>query len=251
VEVVDSPSLSSYQYNSDIFLSGYPAVSPDGAVKALYWPNGDLVFIRLNHSSGNAELVSYSASSNYRNIVNYSLTGYPATSPDGAVVPLFKPNGDLSFIRLNHGSGNVEVVTYSAGSNYKRVSGYSLTGYPSVPADGAVKVLYWPNGDLVFIRLNHSSGNAELVSYSASSNYKSVVNYALTGYPATSPDGAVVPLFKPNGDLSFIRLNHGSGNVEVVTYAPATNYRQAAQITLTNYPSVAPDGAVVPLFKNR
>jgi hypothetical protein len=108
--------------------------------------------------------------------------------------------------------------------------------------------LFWPNGDLVFIRLNHSSGNVELVSYSASSNYKKIANYTLAGYPAVPGDGAVVPRFKPNGDLSFIRLNHSSGNVEIATYSASSNYKQLIDLRLTGYPSVVPDGSVIPLF---
>jgi hypothetical protein len=249
VEVIDLPSVANYSYMSGIHFSGYPAVAADGNVVPIYWPNGDLVLTRLNHGSGNVEIVSYGKGSNYNGAVNYSLTGYPAVAGDGNVVPLFKPNGDLSFIRLNHGSGNVEVVTYSAASNYKHVNGYSLTGYPAVAGDGNVVPMFWPNGDLVFIRLNHVSGNVELISYSASSNYKGAVNYTLTGYPAVAGDGAVVPLFKPSGELSFLRLNHGSGNVELVSYSVGSNYTQLSEAITTDYPAITPDGAVIPLFK--
>ncbi|HSX24304.1 MAG TPA: hypothetical protein VLE74_04340 [Candidatus Saccharimonadales bacterium] len=209
-----------------------------------------LSFIRLNHSSGNVESVGYPSISAYSYPARYNLTGYPAVTPDGNVIPLFwPPNGDLGFLRLNHSSGNVELVSYSAGSGFKQLANYSLTGYPDVAPDGAVVPLFWPpNGDLVFLRLNHSSGNVELVSYSASSNFKKVVNYSLTGYPAVAPDGNVIPLFTPTGDLSFIRLNYSSGNVEVVTYSASSNFKQIVDHSITSYPDVAPDGAVVPLF---
>ncbi len=249
VEDVGYSSISNYANLSGYYLTGYPAVPGDGSVVPRYWVNGDLVFLRLNHSSGNTELVSYSATSGFHQIVNYSLTGYPAVIPDGSVVPLFwPPNGDLVFLRLNHSSGNVELISYSVGSNFKKIVNYQLTGYPAVPGDGSVVPLFWPNGDLVFVRLNHNSGNVELVSYSASSGFKKIDNYTLTGYPAVPGDGAVVPRFKPNGDLSFIRLNDGSGNAQVVTYSAASNYKQLVSIKYTGYPAVTPDGSVVPLF---
>jgi hypothetical protein len=197
VESLGLPSIGSYAYISRNNLTGYPAVAPDGAVVPIFWtPNGDLVFIRLNHGSGKVELLSYSSGSGFQQLVNYSLTGYPAVAPDGAVVPLFwPPNGDLSFIRLNHGSGNVEVITYGVGSNFKQIVNSTLTGYPAVAPDGAVVPLYKPNGDLSFIRLNHSSGKVEVITYSAASNFKQAIDYRLVEYPAVAPDGAVVPLF--------------------------------------------------------
>jgi hypothetical protein len=53
-------------------------------------------------------------------------------------------------------------------------------------------------------------------------------------------------MFRPNGDLSFVRLNHSSGKVEVVTYAFNGYFQRMVQNTLTGYPSVTIDGAVVP-----
>ncbi len=108
--------------------------------------------------------------------------------------------------------------------------------------------LFWPNGDLVFIRLNHASGKTELVSYSASSGFQQIVNYRLTAYPAVPVDGSVIPLFRPNGDLSFVRLNHPSGKVEIVTYSASSGFQQIVDNRLTAYPAVAPDGAVIPAF---
>ncbi|HUC89528.1 MAG TPA: hypothetical protein VMR45_01895 [Patescibacteria group bacterium] len=154
----------------------------------------------------------------------------------------------ISFVRLNHSSGNVEDIGYSSISSYSYTARNDLSSYPAVAADKAVIPLYWTNGDLVFIRLNHSSGKTELVSYSATSGFKQLVNYQLTGYPAVAADGAVIPLFKPNGDLSFIRLNHSSGNVEVVTYSAASGFHQLVDYQLTGYPAVAADGAVIPLY---
>ncbi len=248
VEVVGYTSISEYSYPARHNFSSYPSVPADGNVIPLFWPNGDLVFVRLNHASGNVEVVSYSANSGYKQLVNIAITGYPSVPGDGNVIPMFKPNGDLSFIRLNHSSGNVEVVSYGPGSNYRSLTRIQNSSYPSVPADGNVIPLFWPNGDLVFVRLNHASGNVEVVSYSANSGYKQLVNIAITGYPSVPGDGNVIPMFKPNGDLSFIRLNHSSGNVEVATYSASSNYKQLIDLRLTGYPNVANDGAVIPLF---
>src|SRR4029078_1413333 len=110
------------------------------------------------HGSGKVELVSYSGSSGFRQMVNYQLTSYPAVTPDGAVVPSFRSNGDLCFVRLDHWSGKSEVVCYSASSGFKQLSLNTLSSYPAVTPDGAVVPLFKPNGDLSFVRLNHSSG---------------------------------------------------------------------------------------------
>lgn len=104
---------------------------------------------------------------------------------------------------------------------------------------------------LGFVRLNHGSGNAEVVELPSLAKYAYSSAIFQTGYPAVAPDGAVIPLFKPSGDLSFIRLNHSSGNAEVVSYSAGSNYKQVSEITRTAYPAVAPDGAVIPLFKKR
>lgn len=89
-------------------------------------------FIRLNHSSGRVEQIGASSISSYAIINRNNLTAYPAVAPDGAVVPLFNPVGDLSLIRLNHSSGRTEVVTLSASSGFQAVSDYKLTAYPAV-----------------------------------------------------------------------------------------------------------------------
>jgi len=241
-------SIGSYSYVARGGDTSYPAVATDGAVVPRYWPNGDLVFLRLNHSSGHVELASYSANSGFQQLVNYQLLPYPAVPADGAVIPLFKPNGDLSFIRLNHASGKVEIVSYSASSGFQQLIEYRLAAYPAVSPDGAVVPRYWPNGDLVFLRLNHSSGHVELVSYSTASGFQQLVNYQILPYPAVSPDGAVVPLFKPNGDLSFIRLNHSSGKVEVVSYGAGSSFQQMSDYKMTGYDAVSNLKSVIPLY---
>ncbi len=227
--------------------TGYPAVATDHSVVARFTPDGNLSFIRLNHEN-NVEVATYSRSSGFKTLMEYDLTGYPTTSTDGSVVPLYQPDGDLSFVRLNHYSGNVEVVTYSRESGFKTMNEYDLTNYPAVSPDGSVVPVYLSSGDLGFIRLNHYSGQVELVAYSAASGYKTVSVDTLTGYPAGSPDGNVVPLIQPDGDLSFIRLNHSSGNVEEVTYSVGSNFQRMNDYQLTGYPDVPADGSVEPLY---
>ncbi|HMS49847.1 MAG TPA: hypothetical protein PKA02_00205 [Candidatus Saccharibacteria bacterium] len=207
-----------------------------------------LGFVRLNHSSGQSEYVGASSISSYAAISRTNLVGYPAVAPDGAVVPRFNPNGDLSYIRLNHSSGRVEVATFSAASGFQQLIDYRLVGYPAVAPDGAVVPMFWPNGDLVLIRLNHASGRTELVSLSASSGFQQVVNYRLVGYPAVAPDGAVVPMFNPIGDLSFVRLNHSSGRTEIATISAASGFQQLIDYRLTAYPSVTDFPAVKTLI---
>lgn len=249
VEMLGLPSIGSYSYISRFDFSSYPAVPADGAVVPLMKYNGELSFVRLNHGSGNTEIVTYYPGGGYSQLKSIDLTGYPAINPDGAVKPLLFPNYDLFFIRLNHSSGHVELVSYSASSNYRKMSNYILASYPAVPADGSVIPLFKPGGgDLSFIRLNHSSGHVEIVSYSAASSFKNLTEIRNLPYPAVATDGSVIPTFKPNGDLSFIRLNHSSGKIEVVTYSAASNYQQLVEVKLTDHPTIPADGSVTPFF---
>ena len=101
-----------------------------------------LGFVRLNDSSGHVQDLGYSSISSYSFAARTDYSSYPAVPGDGAVVPLYKPNGDLSFVRLNHSSGNVEVVSYTASSGFKQLSEATLTGYPAVGVDRAVKPFY-------------------------------------------------------------------------------------------------------------
>jgi hypothetical protein len=236
VQALGYPSIGDYGYYTRINYAGYPAITPDGAVVPLFDPSANLSFVRLNHASGQVEVVSYSSASGYSRLSGYSLAGYPAVAADGNVVPRYLPNGDLAFIRLNHSSGRVEVVTYSASSGFTRLNGYYLTGYPAIGADIAVVPLFAPNGDLSFVRLNHASGQVEVVTYSASSGFRNMNGYYLTGYPSVAADGAVVPQYEPNGDLAFIRLNHSSGKVQVVSYNAGTGFHQLSGLYLTGRP---------------
>jgi hypothetical protein len=238
-EQIGVSSISSFGAISRNNLVAYPSIPVDGSVVPVFWPNGDLVFIRLNHYSGRVELLSLDASSGYQHIVNYKLIGYPTVETDGSVIPLFNPKGDLSMIRLNHSSGRVEVLTLSASSGFQDIIDYHLTIYPAIPADGSVIPTFWPNGDLVFVRLNHFSGRVEIVSLGASTGFQQVVNYKLIGYPAVETDGSVVPMFTPKGDLSMIRKNHSSGRAEVLTLSASSGFQDISDYELTAYPAIS------------
>lgn len=208
-----------------------------------------LGIMRLNHSSGRVEYLGLSSISSYAAVSRNILASYPAVPADGSVIPLINPRGDLSLIRLNHSSGRSEIVTLSASSSFQEVIDYQLTAYPAVALpgeapDGSVVPMFWPNGDLVFLRLNHASGRTELVSLSAGSRFQQVVNYQHTAYPAIAvpgeaPDGTVIPLFNHVGNLMFMRLNHTSGRVEVVTIGAAGGFQQMIDYQLSVYPAVA------------
>jgi hypothetical protein len=206
-----------------------------------------LNFIRLDHYSGKVELIGYPSIGAYSYANKNVLVPYPATIPlNKGVVPMFRPNGDLSFVRLNDSSGKVVITTYNAASNFQQLSSVITVPYPAVPADGAVIPMFRPNGDLSFVRLNHSSGKVEVVTYAFNGYFQQLSSIIYAAYPAVPADGAVIPMFRPNGDLSFVRLNHSSGKVEVVTYAFNGYFQRMVQNTLTGYPSVTIDGAVVP-----
>ncbi|HUA13558.1 MAG TPA: hypothetical protein VL989_03605 [Candidatus Sulfotelmatobacter sp.] len=249
VQDLGYPSVAEYYYASRSDISGYPSVSPDGNVIPLYRSNGDLCFVRLNYSGGNVQLVCYSEASNFTQLDDNVVTGYPDVANDGNVIPLFNAAGDLSFVRLNYYTGNVQVVNYSAASNYRQMDDYIISGYPDVANDGNVRPIYNPvNNDLCFVRLNDSSGNVQLVCYGSGTNYRQMDDYTYSGYPAVAGDGNVIPRFKPDGDLSFIRLNYSSGDVQVVDYSSSTNYTQMDENIVTGYPDVANDGSVIPLY---
>ena len=239
-ELAGVSSISSYQAMSRYSLTGYPAVPADGSVIPITTTSiSSVSFVRLNHSSGRAELVTFSSASGYQQIIDYQLTSYPAIAPDGAVIPLLSPNGNLNFVRLNHSSGRVEVATFSWQSGYKNLVDYRLVAYPAVPPDGAVIPLFNANGNLSLVRLNHSSARTEIATFSASSGYQQLVDYKLTGYPAVLPDGAVRPLINPAGNLSLIRLNHSSGKAEIATFSASSGYQQLVDYRLVAYPSVS------------
>ena len=208
-----------------------------------------VTFIRLNHGSGNAEAVGYSSVGSYSYISKHDFASYPAVPGNGNVVPLLRADGNLSFVRLNHSSGNVEIVTYSAQSGFKQLLGIEKASYPAVPGDGNVVPLFRADGNLSFVRLNHSSGNVEIVTYSVQSGFRKLLGIEKASYPAVPGDGAVIPLFKPSSEeISFIRLNHSSGNTEVVSYSVVSGFKQLTGVSLTAYPAVAPKSGVYPQF---
>ncbi|HUB93401.1 MAG TPA: hypothetical protein VMB52_02765 [Verrucomicrobiae bacterium] len=212
-----------------------------------------LSFINLTYYAGQTQDLGYPSMGNYAYSTRNNTTGYPSVIPDGTVQVLYAPNGDLSFIRLNHSSGQTQLVTYSAASGFSQMDGYYITGYPDVATDGSVYAQYEPNGDLAFIRLNYYSGQVQVVTYSASSGYRNMDGYYITGYPDVATDGSVVPTFAPNGDLAFVRLNY-SGQIQLVTYGPGSSFSQMDGYYITGYPSVPSDGYsrpygnIVPLF---
>ena len=157
--------------NATADLYNYTPYQPDGAALNNLYGNGDAC-----SSYGN------------RNFWRYFNDWFGPTTSDS-------DENTLNFIRLNHASGSTELVGYSSISSYSVLSRYDLTGYPAVPIDHAVFPLFTPQGNLSFIRLNHSSGHVEVVTYSASSGYKTLIDYELAGYPAVTPDGSVIPLF--------------------------------------------------------
>lgn len=220
-----------------------------GSASGSFPSTGDLSFVRLNHYSGNVEIATYAASLGYSMLSAYNLSTSPDLPIDGSVVPIFKPNGDLSFVNLNYGGGDAQVVTYSAASNYQTIVGNNVTAYPDVGTNAAVKPMFNSNGDLSFVRLDYWAGNVQDITYSAASGYQSIVSNYTTAAPDMPTDGTVVVRYKPNNDLSFIRLNDPSGNVQVLTYAANTGYGTIAANNISAYPDVPADGAVVPLLK--
>jgi hypothetical protein len=204
-----------------------------------------LNFIRLNHYSGKVELIGYPSIGAYGYTSRNTLLPF---GDDTSAVPLFRPNGDLSFINISQPSGKVQVVTYDYHSYFQQLSSQISVPYPSVPADGAVVPQFRPNGDLSFIRLNHYSGHVEVVTYSFYGYFQQLSSQILTSYPAVLPDGAVVPQFRPNGDLSFIRLNHYSGHVEVVDYAMNGYFQRVTDQDYSAYPSLTDSSNVKALF---
>ncbi len=252
---VDSYSeSSSFRQLVENTGSGYPRVPGDGSIVPIFQPDGDLSLVNLNHPSGHAQVVTYSEASGYRNAIEIAETSYPAVPGDGAVIPMYQFDGDLSFIRLNDPRG-VEVVAYSQASGYRTLTEQNNSAYPPIETDGSVVPLYWLNDDLVMLRLNHYSGHVEMYAYSKSSGYRQTVNQGWLPYPALAPPGlspgrAVIPMIHPqNGELSFVRLNHHSGKVEVVRYGGG-RFENMTFYGLAEYPAVPGDGNVIPRYSN-
>jgi hypothetical protein len=195
MEVVGYPSIGSYSYTNRDTVVPYPSST---SVIPLFRPNGDLSFINLNDSSGKVRVTTYSASSNFQQLSSDIDVPYPAVPNDGNVVPLFRPNGDLSFIRLNHWSGHVQVVTYSFGSYFQSLSSNILTAYPSVPGNGAVVPMFMPDEDLSFVNEDYYGGQSQIVTYSFGYYYQLISTQYLTGYPSVSDYTNVKPVLSTN-----------------------------------------------------
>ncbi len=211
----------------------------------------NLSFVRLNDARGNAWVDSYSEASGFQGLAENTNTNYPPVPGDGSVVPIFQPDGDLSFVNLSY-PGHAQVVTYGEASGYKQVIENIVTAYPSVSGDGAVIPMYQFDGDLSFIRLNHPQGT-EVIAYSQASGYQELVQRDYALYPPVETDGSVVPMYWLNDDLIMLRLNHYSGRVEMYAYGKSSGYRQTVNQAWLPYPAlsapgVAPGKNVIPLL---
>jgi hypothetical protein len=246
-----------YKNQSAYSLTDYPSVSDPENVRTFpIDTNGDgvdeLAFVRLNHSSGQVELVLEGNAPYFNTQSAYSLTGYPKVSdPQNVQVLPIDTNADgkdeLAFVRLNHSSGQAELVIYGNGPSYTTQAAYSLTGYPKVSDPQNIRVLALDTNadgkdELAFARLNHSSGQVELVIYGNAPYYTNMSTYTLTGYPKVSdPQNVQVLAIDTNADgvdeLGFVRLNHASGQAELVIYGNAPNYTNQAAYSLTGYPT--------------
>jgi surface antigen len=95
------------EYNARYY---YPAYNPPGydtsksssnpsgkpPTEYLYFPgvastSDNLSFVNLDYYTGNAQVVTYSASSNYQTLIQNDVTGYPATTPNDGIIPLYQP----------------------------------------------------------------------------------------------------------------------------------------------------------------
>jgi len=240
---------SGYQSILSNVVTGYPSTTANGSIFPLYKPNGDLSFINTDYYTGHAQDVTYSASSNYQTMVANVVTPYPSTTPNGSIIPLYKPNGDLSFINLNYYGGHVQDVTYSASSGYQSLGSNIVTPYPDVPGNGLVIPKYEPNGDLAFINTDYWGGDTQVVSYSAASGYESLASNIETPYPDVTTPGLVAPLFHSNGDLSFVNINYDGGDAQVVTYDASSNFQTLSSNILTAYPDTTPDDTIFPMYQ--
>ena len=234
VQVIGYPSIDSYAYTNRDTLVPYPN---DTSVIPLFRPNGDLSLIKLNDSSGKVRVTTFSAASNFQQLSSDIDVPYPAVPNDGSVIPLFRPNGDLSFVRLNYG-GHTQVVTYSYSSYFQLLSSNIVTAYPAVPTDGSVIPLFRPNGDLSFVKLNYFTGNVQVVTYSLNNYFQLISSNIITPYPSVAPGGSVVPMFQPDEDLSFVNLNYYAGGSQIVTYSFGYYYQFISNQYITGYPSV-------------
>jgi surface antigen len=245
-QVVSYSASSNYTTLVQNTETGYPATTSPYIIP-LYEPDGDLAFINMDYYAGQVQVVAYSAASNFTVLSQDTVTGYPATTSP-YIIPLFKPNGDLCFLNMDYYAGQVQVVCYSASSNFTVLSQNTVTGYPDVTSTGVVIPRFEPDGDLAFINLQYYTGNTQLVAYSAASNFTMLSQNIVTAYPAVPTNGSIVPLFKSNGDLSFINLDYYAGKVQVVSYSDSSNYQTLVQNTETGYPATTSYSTIIPRY---
>ena len=191
IQLVGYSSINSYSYTNRLTTIPYP---DDTTTIPLFRPNGDLSLINLNDPSGKVKVTTFSIQSNFQQLSSIIYVPYPTAPNNGSVVPMFRPNGDLSFIMLNNSSGHVQVVTYSFSSYFQQLSSNIITAYPAVTPDGSVVPMFQPNEDFSLIRLNYYAGNAQVVTYSFGSYYQIVNSQILTGYPSVSDYTYVKPI---------------------------------------------------------
>jgi hypothetical protein len=245
VQLIGYPSIGNYSYTSRNTTVPYP---DNTSVDAVFRPNGDLSFISLDDPSGKVKITTYSAFSDFQQLSSVIYVPYPAQTPDGSVVPMFRPNGDLSFVRLNYYTGHTQVVTYSFSSYFQNLSSNIVTAYPDVPINGSVVPMFRPNGDLSFVRLNYYTGNVQVATYSLNSYFQSLSSNILTPYPDVPINGSVVPMFQPNDDLSFLNMSYSGGSTQIVTYSYSSYFQNLSSNTLTAYPTVSDFTNVKPLI---
>ncbi len=236
MQVIGYPSINSYAFSNRNTTVPYPTGT---SIIPLFRPNGDLSFINLNDASGKVRVTTFSAASNFQQLSSDIDVPYPAVPNDGAVVPLFRPNGDLSFVRLNYYTGNTQVVTYSYGSYFQQLSSIITTAYPDVPTNGSVVPLFRPNGDLSFVNMNYFTGHAQVVTYGLNGYFQQLSSNIITPYPAVAPGSPVMPMFMPDEDLSFVNSDYYAGNAQIVTYSYPYYYQFISTQYLTGYPSVS------------
>ena len=245
LQIVGYSSINNYNYSNTNTTIPYQDSS---SVIPVFRPNGDLSIIDLDNSSGKVLVTTFSAASDYQQLSSVIYVPYPAVPNDGQVIPVFRPNGDLSFVRLNYYTGNAQVVTYSFSSYFQLISSNIVTSYPSVPTNGTVIPVFQPNENLSFINLDYYSGNAQVVTYDFHNYYQKIISNIITPYPAVAAGSPVTAVIQPNGDISFINLDYYSGNAQVVNYSVAYNYQIYTGNYLTGYPSVSDYQYVKPII---
>jgi hypothetical protein len=259
----ETPATVPIDCGNDTYFNAKP---PAGSWLANYWnvagtenrflvgyaDTQELGFVRFNHASGSTELVTYGAPG-YNVLASNGLTGYPALAESKYVQAIaIDWNGDgideLGFVNFKAATSSTELVTYAGAPNYNVLASACGTGYPKItdPQNVRAIAIDW-NGDgkdeLGFVRYNHSSGKAELVTYTGAPCYNTLASIGKTGYPSTSDPKYLEALaIDWTGDgideLGFVNFKPASGNTDLVTYVGAPNYNLLASVASTGYPPI-------------